>query len=132
MEIAAVTAFKDDEVRRLVRRLVQEQGTPVAFDEDNYLGEPQVSPYNWMDIAADRHVSEGECTWTIDEGARLREETYSVFEGTFVDNRDEIGVNVFPARCTCGTYTDMTLRYLGSLGDVLRFVLGVENGGIEL
>lgn len=132
MENESITAFKDDHVKQLVRRLVQEKGTPVAFEDHGYSWGPTVSTYNWMDIDAREHVANGDCTWTIEEGARLREETYSVFEGTLTDNRDEIGVNVFPARCTCGNYTDMTLRYLGSLGDVLRFVLGVEDGGIEL
>jgi len=128
MNIEAVTAFKDDNVKQLVRRLVENEGTPVAFKDRG----TTVSTYGWEDIGARDHVADGNCTWTIEEGARLREEIYSVFEGTFVENRDEIGVNVFPARCTCGTHTDMTLRYLGSLGDVLRFVLGVEDGGIEL
>lgn len=126
-----MTTLADEHVRRLIRHLVQEQGTPVAFKDEGHSSRPTVSEYCWRDIDATEHVREGDCTWTIEESAQLHEEIYSVFEGTFVDNRDEIGVNAAPARCTCGAYTEMTLRYLGSLGDVLRFILGVENGRID-
>lgn len=52
--------------------------------------------------------------------------TYSVFTDTFHDNEDEVGMNMGPAVCACGAYTGVTLRYVGSLGDIVPRLLNIK------
>lgn len=131
MEPAHVIVLRDGHVRNLLREVVQTKGRPVRFtDQDNYLypGEKNVSIYGWVDDSADEHVRGGACSWIIDDAARLTERTYTESGDTINGNDDVIGINVYPAHCTCGQYQDMHLRHEESFGAVLRDVLNVDDG----
>lgn len=113
-----------DEYKRRVREYVAENGRPV--DQNR-------SIYGWCDWTAQQHTYTDACTWVILPGAQMEEQTYYQFEGTFVDGSYAIGINVTPAHCTCGKYTDVTLRYEGSLQDILAGILKIPtNPYIEL
>ena len=64
----------------------------------------------------------------------LREVTYSMFTDTFSGNDDEVGVECSPVHCACGKYTDVTLRWVGSLGDLMHAIFGpvVPDTGVTL
>lgn len=111
-----------DEYKPKVRRFMTEKGIPVLFDERFGDREPEV--YGWRDGEAYDHGRE--CGWVVPEGATLTEETYSQFTDTFSDNRDEVGVNVEPCHCTCGKYTDVTLRWDGTVDEMLTAILGYK------
>lgn len=127
-----------DEYKEKMRDFLARKGKPVLFEErTGWDDEPKVSTYGWTDHNADVHCQpvvttktytygEG-CHWVVPEGAVLTEHTYSQFTDTFSPNNDEVGVNVTPAHCACGKFTDMTLRYAGSLGEVIREIVGVEH-----
>lgn len=119
------------EYKRRVREFMQERGAPVDF-RDQY-GTRTANVYGWHDYDAMRHILEDKCAWIVPEGAQLEEQTYSQFVGTFTDNAEEIGMNVFPAHCACNRYTNITLRHDGSLQETLAGILGIPtNPYIEL
>lgn len=121
----------EDELRERLRSFMIEHGEPVEFDEHDsyhYPGEKDVSLYGWRHIDAFEHVRGGGCRWVIAPEAHLVERSYAQFADTVSDNDDEVGVNVAPASCVCGKYQQMHLRYVGSLGSVLRYVLSDQNG----
>src|SRR5688572_4395275 len=110
----------DDQLKAGMRRLVAEKGKPVEFHE-NY-GYRSVSTYGWVDSNASEHVRPGSwnkkekgCEWVIPEGIAVKEETYSMFDGTFTGNKDEVGINAEGVSCKCGKYKDVTLRVVCSL-----------------
>jgi hypothetical protein len=127
------------EYRTKLREFMQEKGRAVAFDQRELERWPEhpdmwVSPYAWMDFGAGYHIlgtqyggkkPEGPCSWIVPEGAVLTEQTYSQFAGTDAGNAQEVGINVAGCRCACGEYTDMTLRFTGSLTEVLHSLLGI-------
>jgi hypothetical protein len=105
-------------------------------------GEPwrwaAVSVYGWQDWDASEHMRPYDkdvepCRWIIAPGAEVHEVTYSQFADTFTGNEDEVGLNVYPASCACGKYTDVMLRWTGSLTTLMSAVFGVPaNGGFRL
>lgn len=128
--------FDDSTLKQMLRKMVQEKGQPIEFSE-RWNGEPEVSSYGWMDYDAFHHIrgfgeDEKGCSWIIEEEATVTEVTYSLFDGTDCDNINEVGINVAPARCACGKYRDMHLRYADSLGSILRYLLSNDGGGISI
>jgi hypothetical protein len=120
------------EYKAKLRKFMEDKGAKVEINEDAEYEWDEVSPYGWSDYDAVDHTRPAQgrwpgdgCHWVVPEGATLTERTYSMFDGTFTDNKDEVGINVHPAHCACGKYTDVTLRYVGSLGDVIRELTGV-------
>lgn len=120
------------EYKAKLREFVQEKGRAVQFVEQRYSwSEPDdVSTYGWTDYDAEKHIhpwdaKDERCSWVVPEGATLTERTYSQFTDTFHSNENEVGINVAGCHCACGKYTDMTLRYVGSLTEVLHSLLGI-------
>lgn len=123
------------EFRAKLRKFMEDKGEPVRFEPKRYewQEDDEVSTYGWHDYEATLHCrpvdpkysdTDG-CHWIVPEGAVAYERGYSQFTDTFHDNEDEVGINVRPAHCACGKYTDVTLRYVGSLAEVIRELTGV-------
>ena len=122
-----------DEYKAAMRSFMEKHGMKVVVEERFYdwAEDDDVSPYGWGDHEAYSHVRPAEgkypgegCHWIVPEGAKLYERTYSQFAGTFVDNENEVGINVAGCRCACGKYTDVILRYTGTLAEVMREITG--------
>lgn len=141
----------NEEYKAALRELVARKGKPVEFYEPRSTYEdPEecVSPYGWVWHEADEHTLQMSdetrtkyrhnvedypgCEWVIDEGAVLKERTYSEFAGTEASNNEVVGINVTPARCKCGKYTGVTLRYTASLAETLRELFGHDDKIITL
>lgn len=137
----------NDEYKARVRHLIERKGRPVEINPNPRFVGDDVSTYGWVDYKAEYHTRKhdkycqanctdhADCEWIIPMGALLQEKTYSMFTDTYSGNADEVGVNVSPAHCACGKYTDVTLRYTASFGDMLREVLRDDENprvGIEL
>lgn len=127
----------EKEYREKLRDFMSRRGRKIEWDERNQELYPEwpeghVCKYGWTDYEAQWHIVGGmdrkgpECQWVVPEGAELVEQTYSQFAGTFTENNQEVGINVGPCHCACGKYTDVTLRYKGSLTEVLHDLLGLS------
>jgi hypothetical protein len=124
------------EYKLKLREFMSKHGAPVQFQEKRYewQDDDDVSTYGWHDWDKVWHthergshrLAEG-CHWIVPEGAELIERTYSQFNGTFTDNNQEVGINVSGCHCACGKYTDVTLRYVGTLTEVLHSLLGLPD-----
>jgi hypothetical protein len=131
MRRTTMRAETEIEYKAALRDFMQRKGQPMHFEE-GYDGTPRVSTYGWSNWEPTEHCTPfnskyntgGGCSWVVPEGAVLTEETYSMFAGTFTGNDEEVGINVSGCRCACGKYTDVTLRYTGSLGSVLTEIFG--------
>ena len=113
-----------EEYKAALRDLMRRKGRPIRRRSEPQWPEFHVSTYGWLDYAALVHAGYEGCGWLVEPGAVLVEQAYSQFTDTDHDNESEVGINVGPVRCTCGKYTDVTLRYVGSLGEILRDLLG--------
>lgn len=123
------------EYKRLVREFIATHGDKVRF-EDRGWGQA-VSTYGWSDWDARKHThphhqDEPACSWIVPEGTILTEETYSQFAGTFTENDQEVGVNVEGCSCKCGKYTDVTLRWTGTVTEMLHSILGLPDARMEI
>lgn len=125
-----------DGYRKAISRLLLERGHFVnlnAYPEeyDDSWWSPEPGDYNdgnvvygWHDWDWKRHVEDG-CrivSWTYDS---LREKSLSLFDNTFTDNKDEIGIEM-KATCACGDYADRYVRWTGTLGEALQVILTEE------
>ena len=118
------------EIKAGMRRLLAEKGHKVQFQER--YGPDDVSPYGWSDYDAWEHIING-CSWVVPEGTVVKETTYSMFDGTFTGNKDEVGLNAAGVHCACGKYTDVTIRLTTSLGEAIRTLVGYDpTGEMEL
>ena len=113
-----------DEQRTKMRDFIAKRAAKVQYDA---MG--NVSTYGWSDYAAHVHTSQRErdgdhCLWVVPVGAVLQERVIRQFVDTFTGGADEVGLEVEHCHCTCGRYTDVTLRWDGSLGDLLLATLG--------
>lgn len=124
-----------DEYRELVRDFMARKGRAMNVNRNATWDGDRVSSYGWGDMERSyEHVApfnpkynQGEgCHWIVPEGAILEEHTYSMFAGTFTENTDEHGCEVYPVHCACGRYEDITLRWTGSLTEMLHDILGVD------
>lgn len=125
------------EYRDAIRAFMAEHGRPMVLDPAAKDDWDRVSTYGWTDFKADSHCSEyskNKCSWVVPEGSVLTEHTYSMFTDTFHDNEDEVGLEVDSVHCACGKYTEVTLRWVGSLGELMRTLVSLpENGsGVKL
>lgn len=118
------------EVRALLRTFMEQHGQPVDFD--NRYDDHTPNFYGWNDWRTQEHIHEDNCRWIIEPGATLTEHTYQQFTDTFHDADNEIGINATPAHCACHRYTNMHLRYAGSLGSVLTIILKDDDSPITL
>lgn len=137
MTAEAAHFFDDTNLKRLLRKLVQEKGRAVQFDGEDFQGRPTVSSWGWMHYEAFHHIEGiGEdgngCSWIIEDDARLIEETYTQVNDSECEGLDEVGINLSPARCACGKYRDMHLRYAESLGEVISYLLNNDGRGISI
>lgn len=79
--------------------------------------------YGWLDW--DDHMRRcGVKEWDLES---LRERSLSLFEGTFVDNSTEVGMEM-RATCNCGLYENKWVRWVGSFAEGLEHVLKGSNG----
>lgn len=116
-----------DEYKPKVRKFMEEEGRPVLWDDHYGDGEDRYpSMYGWVDYTMARHVEVEGCAWMVTPGCRMVEETFSQFDGTGNPNAREVGVNVSGAECLCGKYKDVTLRWDGSVSDMLTAILGLK------
>lgn len=102
-----------------VRAFLVQRGTPVERTSDV----EGVSRYGWQDHRAYEHVhsfpkAPAECQIVIPPHVVVREVRYQQFTGTFADDIYEVGVEC-PAACACGRYPEFTVRWVGSIGDLL-------------
>jgi hypothetical protein len=117
------------EYKAKVREFIAKRGRPVRFEKRyDFQDDDEVSVYGWVDNGPDDHTrgwggEPAECRWVVPEGVRLYERTYNLFDNTFTDNKDEHGVNVTGCHCACGKYSDVTLRWVGSLAEILHEIL---------
>lgn len=108
------------------------KGTPAEINRDAEYNFQRVNVYGWISMDY-RHIYDSKCSWVVPVGTRLEEHSYSQFTDTFSDNEEEVGIEVYPVHCACGELKDVTLRYVGSLGDVIRDIVGLEyTDGIDL
>lgn len=122
----------EEEYKAKLRDFMARKATPAEINRDAKYDGDRVSTYGWISMDY-RHIYDDKCSWVVPEGARLEEHTYSQFQDTFSDNKDEVGIEVYPVHCACGQKTDVTLRYTGSLGDVIRDIVGIDyTNGIDL
>lgn len=74
--------------------------------------------YEWM-----RHLTGNNCTGIVSwDHESLRERSLSLFEGTFVGNKNEAGLEM-KATCKCGEYTDKWVRWTGTVTEALEVLL---------
>lgn len=136
MSVPEAHLFDDGKLKQMLRKMVQENGQPVEFQE-RWNGELEVSSFGWVHYDAYHHIKgfgedESGCLWIIEDEATWTEVTYSLFDGTDCENINEVGINVGPARCACGKYRDVQLRYADSLGSILRYLLSNDGRGISI
>ena len=125
-----------DEYRVLIRDFMARRGQPMDVNRDASYSFDRVSTYGWnhRDWRINEHVMEfsekwnrGDgCAWIVPEGAILEEHTYSMFAGTFTGANEEHGCEVYPVHCRCGKYTDITLRWTGTVTEMLHDILGID------
>lgn len=117
----------NDEYKAKVRAFVAEHGTKVDVRGHDPRGLEDVSTYGWQDYDAYKHVYKGsggdDCSWVVPEGAVMRERSYTEWGGTFGESTTEVGVNVYGCSCRCGKYSDVILRWDGSVTDMLHSIL---------
>ena len=122
----------EEEYKAKLRDFMARKGLPAEINRDPKAYSGRVSVYGWTSMDY-QHIYGDKCSWVVPEGARLEEHSYWMFEGTFTGNAEEVGIEVYPVHCACGEKTDVTLRYVGSLGDVIRDIGGIDyTNGIEL
>lgn len=115
------------EYKKKMRAFMASKGQKVDVQEKRWEWEQddEANVYGWVDYDAQAHVKEDPgCSWIVPAGAKLYERTYSQFTDTFHDNDDEVGINIRGCHCACGKYTDVILRYRGSLAEVVRELTG--------
>ena len=124
-------AWQDDYKEKL-RDFMARKGTPARINHDAEDDYDRVSFYGWISDEY-RHIYDAKCSWVVPEGSRLEEHTYQQFTDTFHSAEYEVGIEVYPVHCACGKQQNVTLRYAGSLGDVIRDIVGVDHtNGIDL
>lgn len=89
---------------------------------DGEAEDENVSPYGYSDYSATEHL--WKCGTASLEGAEVYERTYSMFQGTFVDNEDEVGINVKYVSCQCGKVKNRYGRWQGSFADLINHLTG--------
>lgn len=126
-----------DDYKVKVREFIEAKGQKVQVEEKRYSwqDDDDVSTYGWTDYEAQQHIignnphlppeQNDHCRWVVPEGAVMYERTYSQFQDTDADNLNEHGVNVKGAHCACGKYTDVILRWTGSVTEMLHSILGL-------
>ena len=120
----------DEQYKNAVREVLEQRGRPVKFangGEPDRWGRKRVSTFGWTNWDVQKHITVGECRWVIPPGSPVTETEYSQFVGTFTDNKEEVGLNVEGAHCACARYTGVTLRYVGTLGEILHEILKVPD-----
>ena len=129
-----ITDTFSDELKQAIRTFIVKQGIPVRFIGTDYLGEPLIDYYGWEDYAGQCHVDpryDG-CKWEVPEGSLLYEETYDQFQGTFYEgDTSEDGINVSGCRCACGKFTDVTLRWDGTLAELINHLAPKDESKIK-
>jgi hypothetical protein len=116
-----------------MRHFMAANGTPVEINKEERAKRPDfpeswIGQFSWQDFNATRHIESSECRWEVPKGAVLHEVTYTTFGDTYNDDIT-VGINANSTpeadiHCTCGQYTDMTLRWNGTMKDALWSLLG--------
>lgn len=114
-----------DEMYTAIARVVGNEGSPVS---------PTASVWGWKDNDATSHINGWEhwdsqlhkrvkndkCQWVISENKELNVTETTVFEShDSLNGFETIMVEVGPYHCECGKYSDVTLRYEGTIGSFL-------------
>lgn len=116
-----------------VAKFMAAKGQVVEIHEQGKTSYPNspafwVSTYGWQDYEANVHKRT--CAIIVPDDVEMEEISYSVFTDTYAANNDELGLNAFGGdegapneiRCSCGEYRGLTLRFVGELGDVIKFI----------
>lgn len=155
-----MTPEVEAEFRAGIRRFLTERGTPVRYAESwsderldmrenmshtpgretpRWMTDYGVSTYGWSDRDAhdhcrpvDKYNRKGGCSWEIPEGTQVTEVSLSQFNGTGCGNTYDEGLHAFPVNCACGKYTDVVLRWEGSISDILMTLFGYNPKVITL
>jgi len=127
----------EERYREKLRELLRTRGRKVQtsnyYDRAEADDDLNVSPYGWVDYNAEYHIlggytrHGGPCEWVVPEGAVAYERTYSEFQDTLSDNARVVGINVNGCHCKCGKYTDVYLRWEGSIADAVKIIMGVPD-----
>lgn len=127
----------EERYKEKLRELLRTKGSKVETSNHYAWGEPDddvnVSAYGWVDYDAEYHIVGeharygGPCEWVVPEGAVAYEQTYSEFQDTFTENVQTVGINVKGCHCKCGKYTDVYLRWEGSIAEAVKIVMGVPD-----
>lgn len=129
----------EERYRNDIREFLETPGTLTVIDMYRYWGEEkpkimddQVSPYGYTDFKATSHLRK--CGVASLEGAEVYEKTYSMFAGTFVDNENEVGINVKYVSCQCGEVKGRFGRWAGSFAELINKITGgpKEQGHLKL
>lgn len=125
-----------DEYRALIRDFMARNGSAMDVNRESEYQFDRVSVYGWShrDWRIYEHTAQFDskynigdgCNWVVPEGATLEEHTYSMFAGTFTSNTEEHGCEVYPVHCACGKYEDITLRWTGTVTEMLHDILGID------
>lgn len=114
-----------EEYKAAMRDFLARMGKPVLLDNGFDGDIDEACLYGWTDRIAREHVhpyasDQPGCAWVVPPGAVLYERSYTQFLDTLHGVTDEVGVNVSGCRCRCGAYSDVILRYSGSLAQVMQ------------
>lgn len=106
----------------VVKVFLERNGSPVALD-----GNGLVNFYGWTNYAARHHTATTETCggWALHPDALVEERDFDQFDDTLSPAITETGVQASPASCWCGMYTNVTLRWTGSMRDLLRMLLAL-------
>lgn len=63
------------------------------------------------------------CGYIVPDDVKVTEETFSEFQDTYSGNAEVVGINLSPVSCSCGKYTDLTLRHEGTLLSLMQDLL---------
>lgn len=115
-EIMEDIEFKN-RLTRTVAETVARLGTAVAEHEDQYGWKDHAAVHHrkGLDPVAYKYVPELECSWVCPDNPEIEEAYITEFVNTFTDNDDTAVINLFHVSCTCGKFTDRTLRYEGTI-----------------
>lgn len=113
--------FLNQRLNQTIAETVARQGIAVSDQE---------SVYGWQDFEALRHRKgwteesrkynkDLECAWVCPENPEIEEVYVSEFMDTYTDNSETCMINLFHVSCSCGKYTDRTIRYEGAITEFI-------------
>lgn len=81
--------------------------------------------FGWVNYDAVNHIRNG-CRWVLPAEAKVRSIDVDEFADTLIGNRTLNTVECAGASCTCGAYKNVTLRYEGTIQDLVHDLLDTD------